>query len=153
MLRYAPVPWSLKRRLLWLTQPKVIVVGVAVIPDHTGRVLMLRSRYSGRWQLPGGVIKAGEDPWSGTMRECREELGLQVAMERLSGVYADPFGAELAFCFHCRPLTRPPALSAEHEAFRYTEPVHMTAKVRQMVDDALTGQQVRIGVVRYDTRR
>jgi 8-oxo-dGTP pyrophosphatase MutT (NUDIX family) len=153
-LRYAPAPWWMKWRAIRLTQPKVIVVGVAVIPDGAGRVLLLRSRYAGRWQLPGGVVKGGEDPWSGTARECREELGLPVAIERLTGVYADPVGPELIFCFRCRPLPRAPVLSAEHEAYRYATPAQATAKVRQLIADALAmGDQVWIGVVRGAPRR
>jgi 8-oxo-dGTP pyrophosphatase MutT (NUDIX family) len=147
-LRYTPVPWSLKRRAIWLSQPKAIVIGIAVIPDATGRVLLLRSRYSGRWQLPGGVVHGGEDPRSGTVRECWEELGLRVTVERLTGVYADRLGPELAFCFRCAPLDGTPALSPEHEAFRYATPSRAGPKLQRMIDDALAGNgEPRIDVI------
>ena len=134
-LRYAPVPWRLKRRVIRLTQPKVIVISVAVIPDAAGNVLLLRARYAGRWQLPGGVVHGGEDPRSGVVRECAEELGLPVRVERLTGIYADRLGPELAFCFRCAPLAGTPVLSPEHEAFRYVAPDRSAPRLRQMIQD------------------
>jgi 8-oxo-dGTP pyrophosphatase MutT (NUDIX family) len=138
-LRYAPVPWWLKRRAIRLTQPKVIVISVAVIPDSAGRVLLLRARYAGRWQLPGGVVHGGEDPRAGVVRECLEELGRFVTVERLTGIYADRLGPELAFCFRCAPLDGTPVLSPEHEAFRYAMPDRAAPRLRRMIEDALAG--------------
>jgi 8-oxo-dGTP pyrophosphatase MutT (NUDIX family) len=138
-LRHAPAPWWLKRRAIRMTQPKVIVISVAVIPDVAGRVLLLHARYIDRWQLPGGVVHAGEDPRAAVVRECLEELGRCVTVERLTGIYADRIGPELAFCFRCAPLVGAPVLSPEHEAYRYLAPDRVTLRLRRMIEHALVG--------------
>jgi len=49
--------------------------------DERGRALFVRHTYGDRraWELPGGGLKAGEDPWDAVRREAREELGVDVA--------------------------------------------------------------------------
>ena len=148
VLRYAPIPWSLKQLAIWLAQPKAVVVGLAVIPDRAGRVLLLRSRYSGRWQLPGGAVHTDEDPRTGTLRECREELGTAVTVERLSGIYTVAAKREIHFGFRCAPLAGPPLLSEEHDAFQYASPEQTSPLLRLIVADALTGgDEARIAVL------
>src|SRR2546426_786703 len=95
-IRYTPVPWGLKEWGINLLTPGTVVVGTAIIPDAAGRVLMLRARYSGRWIHPGGAVHPGEDPLAGTRRECREELGQDVDVQELRGIYALP-GTRLLF--------------------------------------------------------
>ena len=136
-LRHAPVPWPLKHWAIWLSQPKVVPVGVAIIPDAQGRVLILRARYSGLWLLPGGTLHAGESPAAGVVRECREELGLPVTVERLTGVYADRRKRELVCAFRCTPLTGTPMLAEEHETYRYVEAATAPPPLDVIVADAL----------------
>ena len=38
---------------------------------------------AGVWEFPGGKCEPGESPEDATVRECREEAGLVVAIERL----------------------------------------------------------------------
>lgn len=145
-LRYTPLPWSVKHRAIRWMLPKALLVSVAVIPDAAGRVLMLRARYSGHWLLPGGAIEAGEDPLHGVIRECHEELGVRVNVVRLTGIYTLPSQRETYFTFRCSPLTGPPTLSEEHEAWRYVRPDEITSPVRRAVHDALADlPQVCIG--------
>jgi 8-oxo-dGTP diphosphatase len=145
-LRYAPAPWPVKRRAIRQVMPKAVLVSIAVIPDEAGRVLVLRARYSGHWLLPGGAIESGEDPLHGLIRECREELGAAVTVERLTGIYAlSPMG-EMYFAFRCAPLTAPPSLSEEHEDWRYVHPDQIRSPVRAAVRDALADlPEVQIG--------
>lgn len=145
-LRHTPVPWPVKHRAIRQVLPKALLVSIAVIPDDAGRVLMLRARYSGHWLLPGGAIEAGEDPLHGLNRECREELGMRVTVERITGIYAFPAQREMYFAFQCAPLAGPPSLSEEHESWRYVRPEEIASPVRRAVDDALAGYpQVCIG--------
>lgn len=144
-IRYAPLPGWLKGRAIWLAQPKVVQVGVAVISDAEGQVLLLRARYSGRWLLPGGGVYPGEDPRSGVLRECREELGQEVTLQRLTGIYADGVRRHVIFAFRAAPLTHPPTLSEEHDAYRYDDPALAVSPLGPIARDALADHpEVRI---------
>jgi 8-oxo-dGTP diphosphatase len=35
---------------------------------------------AGRWELPGGKVEDGEDERAALVRECREELGVEIAV-------------------------------------------------------------------------
>jgi len=142
-LRRAPVPWPLKYRAIWLTQPKAVLAVVAIIPDTEGRILALRARYSGFWVLPGGALNAGEDPRAGVLRECREELGEEVVIERLTGVYLThganmlfTHGARVLFAYRCAPLAGQPHLSEEHDAFQYMPTNTAPMRLRLLASDA-----------------
>lgn len=136
-IRYTPLPSLVKARAIWLAQPKVVAVCVAVIQDAEGQVLMLRTRYSARWLLPGGVVEVGEDPYTGVLRECHEELGQAVTVERLTGIYADAERQHILFGFRCAPLTAPITLSEEHDAYRYGNPTHALAPLGVIARDAV----------------
>ena len=41
-------------------------------------VLLLKHKRLGIWLQPGGHIDSGETPWAASLRECREETGLDV---------------------------------------------------------------------------
>jgi ADP-ribose pyrophosphatase YjhB (NUDIX family) len=63
----------------------------AVIFDQHGRVLLVRHSYGRRnWEIPGGYGEPGESIVDAVVREAREETGLQIAVERLTGVYCEP---------------------------------------------------------------
>jgi 8-oxo-dGTP pyrophosphatase MutT (NUDIX family) len=52
-----------------------------LLRDERGRVLFVRHTYGDRraWEIPGGGLKAGEDPLAGARREAHEEVGVDVA--------------------------------------------------------------------------
>jgi 8-oxo-dGTP pyrophosphatase MutT (NUDIX family) len=136
-IRYTPLPWTVKQTIIHALSPKTLVAGLAVIPDGDGRVLMVRARYSGRWILPGGTLHPGEGPLAGTRRECREELGLPVTVEHLTGVYARSRPRELLMVFRCAPLAGTPSLSEEHDAWQYQRLDRLRPPVDTLVGDAL----------------
>ena len=93
--------------------------------DGDGRVLLVRHTY-GRlnWELPGGLLEAGESPDETARRELLEETGLQAELERLTGVYFEPghdVGPMLHFVFRCRwhGGLDPNASSPEVDEVRY----------------------------------
>jgi 8-oxo-dGTP diphosphatase len=71
-----------------------IVVGAAII---VGDRLLAAQRaeppeLAGRWEFPGGKVRAGEADQDALVRECREELGVAVKLgERVGGDW--PVGA------------------------------------------------------------
>ncbi|MEW5867742.1 MAG: NUDIX domain-containing protein [Chloroflexota bacterium] len=61
---------------------------IAVVVDQQDRVLMGRRSDDGAWSLPGGYMHLGENDAYTALRETREETGLEVAIERMLGVYS-----------------------------------------------------------------
>lgn len=53
-----------------------------VVVTYEGKVLMIFNRWRQEWELPGGMIEAGETPRQAAFRELLEETG--VTAERLS---------------------------------------------------------------------
>lgn len=87
---------------------------------------------AGVWEFPGGKCEPGESPEDATVRECLEEVGLPVAVERLRSRFEHryPHGwLELSY-YDCRfvdPLAEPdPGLGfvwvAAGDLPRYTFP-------------------------------
>ena len=69
----------------------IVVLATAAILDHR-KVLMVKEEaepYHERWVLPQGYTKAGETLEEATRREVAEELGSQIEIQRLLGVYED----------------------------------------------------------------
>jgi 8-oxo-dGTP diphosphatase len=70
-----------------------IVVGAAII---AGDRLLAAQRaeppeHAGRWEFPGGKVRAGEADQDALVRECREELGVAVKLgERVGGDWPLP---------------------------------------------------------------
>lgn len=63
----------------------------SVIVDGRGRVLLVRHTYGGlNWEIPGGGLEAHESAADGAAREAREETGVTIELERLTGVYWEP---------------------------------------------------------------
>lgn len=54
-----------------------------VCRDAASRVLLVRPTYKPTWEIPGGVVEAGESPAAAVSREIREELGVSLAIGRL----------------------------------------------------------------------
>lgn len=73
----------------------------AIIPDSHSRVLLCHRTDFDAWNLPGGGVAPGEAPWLAVRREVREEVGLDVTVIRLLGVYTVPQQGTVAFSFLC----------------------------------------------------
>jgi 8-oxo-dGTP pyrophosphatase MutT (NUDIX family) len=87
----------------------------AAVRDDHGRVLLVRRRDSGNWELPGGRVELGETASTAAEREVVEESGIAIKVTRLAGVYTDPGHVmvypdtgeprqEFAVCFHALPV-------------------------------------------------
>lgn len=98
------------------TTPKhsVSVAGIVVRDDD--RILVIRRDDNGHWEAPGGVLELDESFEDGVRREVREETGLEVAVERLTGVYKNLTHGIVALVYRCRPAdggTHPTAEARE----------------------------------------
>lgn len=60
----------------------------AIIVDDDKKILLLKQTYGDKkWGLPGGSPEPPENIEDTLLRECKEELGCNVEIEYLSGVY------------------------------------------------------------------
>lgn len=66
--------------------PTKRVIAHALIRDPDGRVLLCEQTIKPAWDLPGGVVDADESPMQAVVREVREELDLDLQVERLLAV-------------------------------------------------------------------
>lgn len=66
---------------------ELVVVGAAILDG--GRLLAAQRSappaLAGRWELPGGKVEPGETAEAALLRECREELGVDVRLGRRVG--------------------------------------------------------------------
>jgi len=87
----------------WYAQlPTVHVAARALIRDRAGRVLLVKASYRDGWDLPGGMVEAGEPPDRAAVREVREELGLDLGVRRLVVLdWQPPRGARPRPLFAC----------------------------------------------------
>ena len=93
----------------------------AVILDQQRRVLLCHRRDLDIWNLPGGGVASGELPTEAAVREVKEETGLDVAIDRLVGVYGKTDKDELVFAFACRIVGGEIAATAEADKCEYFE--------------------------------
>ena len=93
----------------------------AVITNHEQQVLLLKATYGNcAWGLPGGGLDIGETIHQALKRECKEELGCDIHIDYLSGVYYHSAVNSHAFIFKC--VLHPAQniqLSDEHSEYRW----------------------------------
>jgi ADP-ribose pyrophosphatase YjhB (NUDIX family) len=78
-----------------------VISAFAIIKNKKGDILLCHRRDRDLWNLPGGRVEVGESPWAAVLREVKEEVGLQVRVIHLAGIYAKPNHDELSFSFSC----------------------------------------------------
>ncbi|GAA4926295.1 8-oxo-dGTP diphosphatase [Nonomuraea thailandensis] len=102
-----------------------IVVVAAVIVGPGGRVLAAQraepAALAGGWEFPGGKVDPGESETAALVRECREELGVEVAVgERVGGDWPLAEGYVMRVWLCSLLSGRPEA--KEHLALRWLGP-------------------------------
>ena len=89
-----------------MAEPVKHSVSVAgVILNKERQVLLIQRKDNGHWEPPGGVLEIDESPQSGVRREVREETGLDVRVEALTGVYKNVEKGVVALVFRCFAAT------------------------------------------------
>jgi 8-oxo-dGTP pyrophosphatase MutT (NUDIX family) len=58
--------------------------------DSEGRLLLGKDTEMHCWTLPGGAVDPNEQPADAAVRECFEETGLLVKLDKLIGVFGGP---------------------------------------------------------------
>jgi len=77
------------RRIYWHLVGPIIVGVKGIIVNEDGKVLLIRHSYGNRqlWYLPGGGVKKRETAADALRREVKEELNVEIEIQRLHGVY------------------------------------------------------------------
>ncbi|MBD2843582.1 NUDIX domain-containing protein [Paenibacillus sp. IB182496] len=94
----------------------------AVIFDAEGHILLVRHSYGkNNWDLPGGKSEKDESAQQTATREVMEEIGVEVALGALTGIYYDPQNDMHHFVFIARihPNQEPEPSSPEILACQY----------------------------------
>ena len=116
-------------------------VAVSAVIFQDGNVLLALRRDIDWWNLPGGGMEVGETVEAAVCREVREETGLEVAIERLIGLYSKPQKQEIVLYFLCHRIGGELTSTDESRECRYFPPDQLPAnllpKHRQRVEDAL----------------
>jgi ADP-ribose pyrophosphatase YjhB (NUDIX family) len=98
---------------------EMLVAAGALFADADGRIMLVRPSYQDSWEIPGGMLEAGETPSAACSREIAEELGLSIRVGRLLVADWAPHpvqGTKLLFVFDGGHLT-----AAQLDAIRFTD--------------------------------
>lgn len=87
------------------------VIVVAAVVRQEGKILLTRrmkgAHLEGFWEFPGGKLEDGESPEDALTRECREECGIEIAVDDILDVAFHRYPAKdvLLLFYGCRLLS------------------------------------------------
>lgn len=79
---FAALPRPVRHRVVRYLSPTFTGGAVVAATRPDGRVLLVTHAYNTGWGLPGGLLDRGETPAITVRREVREEVGLDVDVQR-----------------------------------------------------------------------
>ena len=111
----------------------------AVITNDAGEVLLLKANYGDRnWGLPGGALEPSETIHEALIRECAEEIGCDVNIKYLSGVYFHSAYNSQAFIFRSEIIGNSRIkLSSEHTEYKHVPVETMSAVQQHRINECL----------------
>jgi 8-oxo-dGTP diphosphatase len=128
--------------------PRVVV---AAVIERDGLMLAARrtepAELAGRWEFPGGKVELGESDADALVRECREEIGVRVAIgERIGPEYPIAGGTMTVRTYRAAIVDGgEPETLEDHDALVWVRPGSPEARALPWLDgdllilDALDG--------------
>lgn len=119
-------------------------VSAGIIRDRLGRVLICRRKEGSNahlWEVPGGKREPGEDAAACLIRECREELGVELETGDVLARYVQA-GPErvLSFTFLNARIIRGKPVLRVHEAMEWVFPADLKYYPFCEADAAILGR-------------
>jgi len=110
-----------------------------VFLNEDGKVLQLKATYADKlWGLPGGSLEPGETIHEALIRECKEEIGADIDVLYMSGMYFHKTYNSHACIFRCNFKSHTPiTLSKEHSDYRYFTLEELSPIQRHRILDCL----------------
>ena len=107
MSLFRRLPAPLRRGVVHTATPCYTVGAVVVLRRTDNFIALVEQRHSPGWALPGGLVKRGESPASGLVREVAEELGVMLDVAALPTPYAAVNASvrrvDVVFCIDAPP--------------------------------------------------
>lgn len=111
------------------TANSLVVAVAAVVRNEHDDVLLIQRSDNGLWAIPGGGQDIGESVSQAAIREVKEETGIDVRIDRISGIYSNPnhviaydngeVRQEFSICFHATPIGGAIRTSSESTIVRW----------------------------------
>jgi 8-oxo-dGTP pyrophosphatase MutT (NUDIX family) len=125
-----------------------VTIGVRVLMEQDGRVVLVWHSYEELWYLPGGGVKRKETLEAALRREAREELGAELGQLRLLGAYTNfgEYKSDHTLIFVCHDFTLTGATGREIERFGLFDmdalPEDVSPATRRRIEEYRTGNLV-----------
>ena len=104
----------------------ICVTQKAIVLRNDGKFLTIKRGKTApshplMWDLPGGELNYGEDPFAGIVREIKEEVALDVSNVKPFDVFGheNPWGYWVTIAYTCESLSGKVTLSMEHMEFQW----------------------------------
>lgn len=116
----------------------------AIIQNEKGNILIVHRNDYDCWNMPGGRLDEGEQPHETVVREVKEEVGIDVEVEKLVGVYVKTDQEDTVFVYVCKKVGGNESCTAECRQWRYVSlenvPDHMSPAHLERIIDFLSHQ-------------
>ncbi|MCF3102947.1 NUDIX domain-containing protein [Streptomyces roseoverticillatus] len=117
------------------TANSVVPSASAIVVDDAGRVLIIHKTDNNLWALPGGGHDIGESIADTAIREVQEETGIDIEIERITGIYTNPHHVmayddgevrqQFTICFRAHPTGGALRGSQESKEVRWVLPADL----------------------------
>jgi ADP-ribose pyrophosphatase YjhB (NUDIX family) len=117
-----------------------------VVINDAGKILLINRTDNDNWALPGGAMDLGESLTDTAVRETVEEIGVEVEITGLVGIYTDPrhvilytsdgeVRQEFSVVYTVRPIGGEPTPSAESSELHWVASrLTMDRSMRMRID-------------------